>query len=1116
MNTRTTTCRPLHAVPSLHCTPFARRHRPQRSFLGFGISGFGIFLGFGILGFGISGALPAQLAPITTGTTPLANVTPITTATTTAAATDDEIVQMSVFNVNSSADRGYQAMNTASGSRINTPLKDTAASISPFTQEFLQDIGATTIDDMLSYGANIETDTGDADYGFNTDIGGAATTDNGFRIRGLSMTTAMDGVETTFSQDTYNIDRAEISSGPNSILFGMGQPGGMVTLASKRANLQRNTTNISNVIGTWYNPGEAWNYYRATLDHNIVLMPRIMALRINALYQDGGTGVNGSWRYWQPSYNKRINPALTFKPWKNTTITAAYEAGRTKTPVSYAWNASDRISGWLNAGSPILEVFNSTPTTLAGRLPGTQQIGNNNAFATGAQPYYVYVDNGAPALYDYRQCLQSMNGIFANAAKTNDMQQLRAPASMSSYNYSTTGPGGWREQRFDRYQFVIEQRIGNLNLQAGYYHTKNNAIAHAPSAFDAALRGDPNRYISSPDYANTGPGTIRNPNAAGLYFEDNWEMRRNTNRSDVYRLTGEYSINLQKFGRHRLIGMYEHTDSEIYNTRLAELLIDETNHAIATPTDLFPSTNNGIGNAPNGNLLIRRHYVTPGDFSTYYVSDWGIPIQPFLLNGHMYHSQYVTRENNNVNDTIHSQRTIDSYTLTLQSYWFNDRLVTIFGGRFDDTFSRRIQLRYRDNGLWVVNRVTDPNDPRILDGSKILNEAVLDGPWLNRPHSHPYTYSYGAVWHATDRLSAYGNVSTNRNSDDPYGRTVLPYGNEPSPSVGISTDYGVMFDPLGNNRLFLRLGHFNTEQRNQLGAANQPNLKSVADRLGNVYTALHSAGLLLDDNAPPFTAGMTDAYSRGYEGEITANFTRNFTMRLTFSYTDRARENVFKEIFDYFNAKIPLWMNAADPARNGNVQYYYSGATLYQYLLDQLYTLGSAEVAVNGAAGSSIRDDLCTVLTMQSGGMGSRPLKVNLTARYAFQQNWLKGFAVVGSMRYNSPNRMPDPARDWLSSQDVTPDAHPTTLAMDPATFTDYATMIKGNTLLFWDAMLSYRCKIFGGRANMTLQLNLKNIFNQSLVTPGQYRKAFDGTIYLRRIYLNEPRSIRLTANFDF
>jgi len=87
---------------------------------------------------------------------------------------------MSVFNVTATRDAGYQAMNTTSGARMQTSLaaptlastlRDTAASISPFSQEFLNDVGATTVDAIngsqlqASYASNTSMNINAVGYG---------------------------------------------------------------------------------------------------------------------------------------------------------------------------------------------------------------------------------------------------------------------------------------------------------------------------------------------------------------------------------------------------------------------------------------------------------------------------------------------------------------------------------------------------------------------------------------------------------------------------------------------------------------------------------------------------------------------------------------------------------------------------------------------------------------------------------------------------------------------------------------------------------------------------------------------------------------------------------------
>jgi len=1001
----------------------------------------------------------------------------------------DDVIEMSPFEVNSSKDEGYTAANTASGSRINTALKDTAAAISAFTPEFLQDVGAATVEDMLSYGSNIEGIGGDdLQGGFNPDSMAATSNDTNFRIRGMTMTTAMDGIETTFAQDAYNIDRAEISSGPNSILFGMGQPGGMVTLTSKSANLQRTTARITNVIGTWINLGNRWDYYRTTLDYNLPLMPRILGLRIMGMYQDGN---NSSWRYWIKSVQKRINPALTIKPFQNTRINIAYETGRSKNSLATAWNAANRVSGWLDAGRPIQYTFNGANLvdayghTLTGKL-----------VSGGGTPNYTFVDNNQ-TMYDFRQILQTIQPYVGSDGS---YSQGRLPPEMSSYYYSTVGPGGWTDQRFDRYQFSIDQTIGNLSLRAGYYHNKNAANSHGIPNYDVGLRGDPNYFIPTPEWlGSSGAGTTVNPFVGRLYMEDNWEKREVLNRNDTFRISADYNLNLQQYGRHRLIGNLERAYVYAENERWGEILVDETQRAISNVGTPYGTS--------SANLVTRRHYVTEGDFATYYDSNWAVPIQPFKLNGHTYHSQYASRSRG------HSKRQTDAISLTVQSYWFKDRLATILGGRYNDTFLQQ--------GIFA--KITDPADPRIVNRERVLNENVFTGNYNKGKHRRPVTYSAGAVWHITDRLSAFYNYGSNR-ADDAMSQTYI--NGEAEPSIGTTKDYGIMFDLSGNNRFFLRLTHFDTSQRNSRTANNNNKLTDASDRTQLIFDALYDSATTPAVLPRPrtYNSTLSDVASRGYEAELTARLSRSFTMRITCSYTDRNRENLGKELFEYYNANIPLWMNIADPAKNGGMSIPYidpadgTPTTLYSYILQQLYTPGDGSSAA-GVLGNSIRDSISMVLFDAAGGMSSRPLKVNVTLKYTFQkESVLKGTSIGGGARYVAPNKMPDPNKLNALFEPVTEADHPNDFRLDPAIFSSTDGMVNGNSLTFWDMFINHRRKIsaLGINTNMTLQLNLQNIFNQNVVTGARWNKDANGTVFMRRVYLNNPRSIRLTATFDF
>src|SRR5205807_1162237 len=94
-------------------------------------------------------AVPALLLALTSPAL-LAQAAPVPVASSPAATSTEKTVEMSPFEVQPD-EVGYEASNTTSGSRLNTSLKDTAASISPFTKEFLSDIAATNVTEMLAY-----------------------------------------------------------------------------------------------------------------------------------------------------------------------------------------------------------------------------------------------------------------------------------------------------------------------------------------------------------------------------------------------------------------------------------------------------------------------------------------------------------------------------------------------------------------------------------------------------------------------------------------------------------------------------------------------------------------------------------------------------------------------------------------------------------------------------------------------------------------------------------------------------------------------------------------------------------------------------------------------------
>lgn len=254
---------------------------------------------------------------------------------------DSEPVLLSPFEVNTGDDVGYQAGNTTSGSRLNANLKDTPASISGFTPEFLADIAATNLQEMLSYANNIEAEVEDGQAGFNNPPGRDSTGgDYSFRVRGIVGGVSRDFVEASAPNDLYNVERAEVSSGPNSILFGLGPAGGLVTLTGKKADVRRTKANLKTVFAQH-------DYQRYEADFNQTVIKGKLALRLLGLHQTAE-----GWRKWTRSDQDRFTGAVTLKPFKTTTVDASYEKGRSANNLSVSGNAVDSVTAWLAAGRP--------------------------------------------------------------------------------------------------------------------------------------------------------------------------------------------------------------------------------------------------------------------------------------------------------------------------------------------------------------------------------------------------------------------------------------------------------------------------------------------------------------------------------------------------------------------------------------------------------------------------------------------------------------------------------------------------------------------------------------------------------------------------------------------
>ena len=354
------------------------------------------------------------------------------------------------------------------------------------------------------------------------------------------------------------------------------------------------------------------------------------------------------------------------------------------------------------------------------------------------------------------------------------------------------------------------------------------------------------------------------------------------------------------------------------------------------------------------------------------------------------------------------------------------------------------------------------NDPRVTSKLLAAGEWYFDGTYVRHRYT-PTTFTAGAVAHATKRLSLFYNLSRN-NGQPRFDRTVLPNGEVPEPTEGRGRDYGVMLDVLGDDRLFIRTTWFQTEQLNDSPILPGGNALGV-DNLTTMLTQLRNVGKIsqadYDRQAITWTSASIDIFTEGVEVEVVANPTKSLTLRAGYSNSERRRQNFFTEVFAFFDTRVPQWRTL---------------------LKDHPAELATFETAV-----SELYSELGFQVDRQNSPFGSRPHKLNGTARYAFREGTLRGAFVGGSVRYNGKNFM-----SW-----------------DKATGQIYW----GNESVLADAFAGYRFRLPWAKVPATVQLNVKNVGNHYLANVGRYNDNYTG---VRRVYLNEPRSWRLTTTLDF
>jgi hypothetical protein len=785
---------------------------------------------------------------------------------------DDDILLLSPFEVEASSNVGYLATQTLAGTRIKTDLKDVGSAISVVTKEMLRDTGATDNATLLSYTTGTEVGGALGNYAGTGDGSTFSEDDNllqpnqNTRVRGL---TSADNTRNFFLTETpwdgYNVDRVDMQRGPNSILFGLGSPAGIINASTNQANFNGNHGNVEVKF-------DKEGSRRASFDYNHVVLEDELAIRIDALYDDT--------RYKQePAYekDKRFYAAARYAPKflqsenVNTTIKANFEHGEIDANRPRSLPPMDLITPWfteLNQAGYDPVAANAEPDDAnAGAAVETNSANYNGLPNPNYQPWITgaYADcyNGPVWVFDnvnsdtqsmiYQfNALDSATGLdfsrdpqiirYSDYAAKEDLpgsevgaykdKVITDPSFFDFYHKLLDGNNKKESQDFQTYNFSLTQSFfdNRFSYEVVYDKQEYNDMAESLlNSWTAAItvdirsnlvNGEENPNFGRPFVFNrlAGNGSSHDITRENFRFTATAEFRA----SDIFE---KGSLIERILGRHNFTGLYskERKSEEDRTWKLASIDqpwgsyvgYDKITNAWNDTTTAIYIGHSMVGETMSGqNLSGISQEVLPDSGSVSYLLD-GTNTQNGVIQWENYNVT-VTRA---IDQATRDQLTVDakmtkekvkSKAFVWQAYLLDGLVVPTFGYREDTADS------------WLFDAKDTASHADTLNADESVN---LTSPEYKLPDDPSNTVSgntksWSIVVHSPDfinrylpwgtRLTAFYNTSENF---QPAAGRVDILGHAIAPPEGETTDYGFVISML-DDRVSFKVNWYETTVSN--------------------------------------------------------------------------------------------------------------------------------------------------------------------------------------------------------------------------------------------------------------------------------------------------------------
>ena len=237
---------------------------------------------------------------------------------------------------------GFVASRSATATKTDTPIIEVPQSISVVTRDQIEIRRNQTLNETLQYTPGVFAGTGGHQHS------SPQLQIRGFQTTPLNGAFYLNGLRSIGNGDLepYGLERVEVMRGPASVLYGQGQPSGVIALVTKRPTEQP-FHEVRLQGGSFEQRGGAFDFGGPMRED------RTLLYRFTGLLREGGNGIDFS-------NDKRafLSGAVTWRPTTATEITA--------------FGLHQKGQGKWNFGLPAQGTALPNPN---GRIPITRYIG---------------------------------------------------------------------------------------------------------------------------------------------------------------------------------------------------------------------------------------------------------------------------------------------------------------------------------------------------------------------------------------------------------------------------------------------------------------------------------------------------------------------------------------------------------------------------------------------------------------------------------------------------------------------------------------------------------------------------------------------------------------------